>query len=205
MLKLHRCRRAPCSPWASGGGPAASSAAAADHPSAAYTLNTHTLGGARTRGDRPRGRGARPTERRRRAEWPGQPGGRRTPAERRGPHGGEAPERPNRSARTTPTSAGSMARWAALGPLGAGARWGRGAAPCACALRRSGLVRTEGEQAGVTCDPGLPAAGLTGSGPSPPGGPAWRRRAGGRSLPEGPCLPNMWPDQVNPLGQPSGK
>ena len=60
-------------------------------------------------------------------------------ASARGPHGGKTPERADGRVRPAPTSAGSMARWAALGALGAGARWGRGAAPCACALRRSGL------------------------------------------------------------------
>lgn len=46
-----------------------------------------------------------------------------------------------------------MARRAALGALGAGARWGRGAAPCACAFRRSGLAWTEGEGASVSWRP----------------------------------------------------
>lgn len=82
--------------------------------------HTHTLGGARTRGDRPRGRGARLAER---------GGGRSGPGGRpcaREPHGGKAPERTNGSAGIAPTAVGSMARWAALGSMGAG--WGgRGA------------------------------------------------------------------------------
>lgn len=56
-----------------------------------------------------------------------------------------------------------MARQAALGALGAGAgaRWGRGAAPCACAVRRSGLVRTECLRAAVAWRPLPPTTVVT--------------------------------------------
>lgn len=156
--------------------------------------HTHTLGGARTRGDRPRGRGARPAERRRRAERPGQAAAEPRPSAR-GPHGGKAPERANGRARTAPTSAGSMARRAALGALGAGAgaRWGRVAAPCACALRCSGRVGSEGEWAGVTWRRGPWAWG-------PPGGAGLRRGS-----PGGAGLLGCGAAEVTQLVRPSGK
>lgn len=117
--------------------------------------HTHTLGRARTRGDRPRGRGARPAER---GGGRSGPGGRRGPAERARAHGGKAPEKAKGSVRTAPTAAGSMARRAELGALGAGARWGRGGAPCACALRvRAWCV--EGERRHLVAR--TPTAGLT--------------------------------------------
>nr|XP_060470092.1 collagen alpha-1(I) chain-like [Panthera onca] len=186
----YRCRRAPCSPWASGGGPAASSAAAAaDHPSAAHTL-THIHSAERARAGTGRGDAARAR--------PSDGGGRSGPGGRaaaepclgaRGPHGGKAPEGENGRASTEPTSAGSMARRAALGALGAGARWGRGEAPCACAFRRSGLA-----------GPPPPTAGLGGA-----GGPRSPSVTLGRPRPwsEG---SGMWTSSVTlgPSGRPGG-
>lgn len=113
-----------------------------------------------------------------------------SPGRARGPHGGKAPERPKSSAGTAPTSAGSMARWAAVGARGAGARWGRGAARCACALPgRAGCGRRARRPASPG-GPGPPAAGLTGGGPPPPGGPDVKAEGGGpSSLP-----PGVWED-----------
>lgn len=112
-----------------------------------------------------------------------------SPGRTRGPHGGTAPGGPNGSAGPAPTSAGSMARRAACGARGAGARWGRGAARCACALCRPGPLRTEGRRA---ASPGARASR------GRPGGrrasPSWRgRRGGGGRAGRRPGLPACGP------------
>lgn len=104
--------------------------------------HTHTLGGARTRGDRPRGRGARPAER---GGGRSGPGGPPSPGRARaGLTGGRRPRR----------------RTAALGPrpprrvpLPGGPRWGwwgRGGAPCACAFRVRARCARRASGGGVT-------------------------------------------------------
>lgn len=120
MLKLHRCRRAPCSPWASGGGPAASSAAAAAaHPSAAHTL-THIHPAERARAGTGRGGAARAR--------PGEGGGRGGPGGRRAP--GERPRASRRKdARASGRESSTRANFGGFhGPVGRARGVGRGRA-----------------------------------------------------------------------------
>lgn len=106
MLKLHRSRRAPRRPGASGGGPAASSRRPTPHS------RSRTPGGAHAR------------------HRAGRAASSRDPARRA--HGATAPGRLGGCARTAPASAGSMARGPRRGRW-ARARWGWGMAPRACA------------------------------------------------------------------------
>lgn len=130
MLKLHRSRRAPGSPWASGGGPAASSAGGP--PSAAHT-HTHTPASAHARGQREDAARARPS-----AEAGGAPGGRRAPAERAGLTGGRRPRGRTAALGPRPPRAGG-GRWAR-------ARGGGGEGVVRMRAPRWGPVCTEGDR-----------------------------------------------------------
>lgn len=138
----YRCRRAPCSPWASGGGPAASSAAAA-HPSAAHTL-THIHSAERARAGTGRGGAART----RPSGGGGRSGssGRRVPAERPRASRGEGAQASERES-SNPANFGGF-----HGPAGRvrGVEGGRAVGAGSGAVRMRGRPfgpgRTEGER-----------------------------------------------------------